>query len=82
MAHGLPRHGQNTHAHQVVEEDGDDDGQLLQIVTVDIDVEEKADDAAGANKGAPVPLPATADGIEAARGGRWSRRRRRRNRCR
>ena len=66
MADRLPGQGQRSLAREEPEEDGNDDGQFLEIVAVDVDVGEEADEGAGADEAGPVPLPAAADGVEAA----------------
>lgn len=66
MSDGFPGQRQSPLAKEKPEEDSKDEGQLLQVVTVDVYVGEEADEAAGTNEASPVPLPAPADWIEAS----------------
>lgn len=65
MANSLPDQGHGAHLHEIPNKAGQDDGQLRQEVTVDIDAGEQADGGGGRDPDAPIPLPATADGEEA-----------------
>lgn len=64
MTNGLPDHRDCAPAKQVVEEDRDDERQFLDAVSVDIDIDEEADESGAANPCAPVPLPSTTDWVE------------------
>lgn len=66
MSDGFPDQGQSTVADEEPEEDSDNNGQLLDVVAIDIYVDEETDEGGGADERAPVPLPATADGVEAS----------------
>lgn len=65
MPHSLPNQGDSAPAKEVVEEHSNSDGQFLDTVPVDVDVDEQADKRTGASESTPVPLPSAADGVEA-----------------
>lgn len=64
----LPDAGQGTHVEQHPEEGGDDDGDLRQVVSVDVDANNQADEAGDRHGNHPVPLPPPADRSESLLG--------------
>lgn len=69
MAYRLPDDGRGAHLHQIPKEVGEDEGQLGEIVSIDVDAGEEADHGGCARPRGPVPLPSPADGVEALLGG-------------
>lgn len=69
VADGLPDGGHCTEVHEVPEEGGEDDWDLGEVIAVDVDVCDEADEAGGAHCDHPVPLPSPANGPEALLGG-------------
>ncbi len=68
MAHRLPHDGHGADLRQEPEEGAEHDGQLGDVVAVDVDVGDQADEGGHAHEDAPVPLPAAPDGPEALLG--------------
>lgn len=61
VTNGFPHQGDDSHLHQVPEKDGQDDGDLHDVVALDINVGEETDESKGADHRAPIPLPPAAD---------------------
>lgn len=64
MPDGFPHQSHGSLTDEEPEEAGDGDWQLREIITVDIDIDEKADEGASADKQRPIPLPSSSNGVE------------------
>lgn len=64
MSDGLPYGSQQPRHHQVVEKGIENDGQILQIISVDVDAGNAAYDPARRDERQPIPLPPPANGPE------------------
>ena len=64
MSNCLPCARDSTDLHQIPEEACKNDRDLGEVVSVDIDIREQADQSGGASEDGPVPLPSATDGME------------------
>lgn len=64
MPYRFPDQSHSSLADEKPEEAGDGDWELREIITVDIDIDEQADEGASTDKQRPVPLPSSSDRVE------------------